>query len=287
MSLVSFRSKRGPTLGVIDGEFVVDLGIAEPRLPCDLAGILRSGDDAMASALGAGQSAPAEARLPLESVELLPPAGQHGKIICLGRNFSEHAAEGGNAPPEYPMVFLRTSTSLVGHEGRILRPSVSMDLDYEGELVAFIGKPGRNVPREHALDLVAGYSVFNDGSVRDFQRLNLTVGKNFESTGGFGPAFVPATTLPPGGAGLRIRTRLNGQVMQDGNTSDMIFDVAETIAILSKAMPLEPGDLLVMGTPSGVGAARKPPVFMQPGDVCEVEIDGIGLLRNTIAQAAT
>lgn len=284
MKLVSFQTTHGPSLGVIDGDNVVDLGIARPDLPRELADLFRLGDDGLETALQSASSASSAARLPLEDITYLPPAGRTGKIICLGRNFAEHAAEGGNPPPEYPMIFLRTATSLVGHEGTIVRPPISDHLDFEGELVAFIGKPGKNVPQDKALDIVAGYSVFNDGSVRDYQRINLIAGKNFDSTGGFGPAFVPASQLPPGGRDLRLQTRLNRQVVQDASTSEMIFDVAQTIAILSQVMTLEPGDLLMMGTPSGVGAARKPPLFMKPGDVCEVEIEGVGLLRNMIVQ---
>lgn len=282
MKLINFRTSRGPSLGVVDGDSVVDLAVARPDLPIELDDLFRLGEEALEAALGASNHVSSAARLPLEGISYLPPAGRRGKIICLGRNYSEHAAEGGHPPPEYPMIFLRSTTSLVAHEEAIVRPNVSDQLDFEGELVAFIGKPGKNVPEDRALDIVAGYSVFNDGSLRDYQRINLVAGKNFDSTGGFGPAFVPASQLPPGGKDLRLQTRLNGRIVQNASTSEMIFDVAQTIAILSQVMTLEPGDLLMMGTPSGVGAARKPPLFMKPGDICEVEIEGVGLLRNRI-----
>ena len=162
---------------------------------------------------------------------------------------------------------------------------MSDKLDYEGELVAVIGRGGRDIAKERALDHVAGYSIFNDGSVRDYQLRTpqWTVGKNFDGTGAFGPYFVTADQLPKGAAGLSLQTRLNGTVMQSTSTSDMVFDVATLVSLLSVAMTLEPGDVIVTGTPAGVGGARKPPVFMKPGDICEVEIEGIGVLRNAIA----
>jgi 2-keto-4-pentenoate hydratase/2-oxohepta-3-ene-1,7-dioic acid hydratase in catechol pathway len=172
----------------------------------------------------------------------------------------------------------------LAHGAPILRPRASTQLDYEAELVAVVGRTARHVGASDALSCIAGYSCFNDASVRDYQRKTSqwTIGKNFDRTGAFGPCFVTADALPPGAAGLAIRSRLNGRVMQNANTSDMIFGVAETVALLSECMTLEPGDLLVMGTPAGVGYARKPPVWMKDGDVIEIEIDGIGLLSNPV-----
>lgn len=209
-----------------------------------------------------------------------------GKIICLGLNYLAHAQEGPARDniPTAPTVFLRCGTSLVAHQAPIVRPRVSEQLDYEAELVAVIGRRARHVPVASALAHVAGYSCFNDGSVRDFQRRTSQwdMGKNFDGTGGFGPWMVTADELPPGAAGLRIRSVLNGKVMQSANTADLVFPVAEIIADLSTAMTLEPGDLVVTGTPAGVGHARKPPVWMRAGDVCEIDIEGIGVLRNSI-----
>jgi acylpyruvate hydrolase len=167
-----------------------------------------------------------------------------------------------------------------------VRPHASDQLDYEAELVAIVGRRARHVPRERALEYVAGYSMFNDGSVREYQYKSpqWTVGKNFDSTGGFGPVFVTADELPPGGKGLRIEMRVNGTVRQSASTAEMIFDVATLLATLSQAMTLEPGDVLVTGTPSGVGKARTPPLFLKPGDVCEVSIERIGTLRNPVVQ---
>jgi acylpyruvate hydrolase len=181
---------------------------------------------------------------------------------------------------------LRVTTSLTAPDGAILYPECSEQLDYEAELAVVIGKSATNVSAADALDYVAGYSCFNDGSVRNYQRKSTqwTMGKNFDSTGGFGPALVTANELPAGASGLRIVARLNGNIMQDSNTADMIFDVATLIATLSEAMTLEPGDVIATGTPSGVGYARTPPVFMTPGDICEIEIEDIGILTNTVAR---
>jgi acylpyruvate hydrolase len=222
----------------------------------------------------------------LSEVELLPPVPQPGKLICIGLNYRAHAIEGGFAIPDYPAVFLRVTTSLTTPGGAIIYPECSEQLDYEAELAVVIGKTATNVSVSDALDHVAGYSCFNDGSVRNYQRKSTqwTMGKNFDRTGCLGPALVTPDELPAGASGLRIMARLNGEVMQDSDTGDMIFDVATLIATLSEAMTLEPGDVIATGTPSGVGYARKPPVFMKPGDVCEIEIEGVGILTNTIAR---
>ena len=212
------------------------------------------------------------------------PLNARGKIICVGLNYRDHAGESGMQVPEYPTLFARFASSLIAHGAPIVRPPESERLDYEGELVAVIGKGGRRIAKADALDHVAGYSIFNDGSIRDFQLRTpqWTMGKNFDGTGAFGPVFVTADELPPGARGLKIETRLNGQTMQSGSTDDLIFDVATLVSLISAGITLEAGDIIVTGTPSGVGAARKPPVFMKAGDVCEIEIEKIGVLRNRI-----
>lgn len=217
----------------------------------------------------------------------LPPLVKAPKIICLGLNYKDHAAEGGFQVPDFPTIFARFNSSLIGHGAAIVKPAFSEQLDYEGEMVAVLGKGGKNIARDAALDHVAAYSVFNDGSIRDYQMKTpqWTAGKNFDDTGAFGPWLVTADELPAGAAGLKIETRLNGQVVQSATTSDMVFDVATTIELLSTFLTLEAGDVLVMGTPSGVGIARKPPLFMRDGDVVEVEIERIGLLRNPVKAA--
>lgn len=219
-----------------------------------------------------------------ETITFLPPLVRPSKIICLGLNYVDHAAEGGFAPPDFPTLFARFASSLIGHGAPIIRPKVSTHLDYEGELVAVIGKRGKNIGKADALDHVIGYSIFNDGTIRDYQRRTpqWTAGKNFDNSGAFGPWFLTSDELPPGAAGLKLETRLNGIVMQSASTSDMIFDVATTIELLSSFLTLEAGDVLVMGTPAGVGAARTPPVFMKHGDVVEIEIERIGILRNPV-----
>jgi acylpyruvate hydrolase len=250
--------------------------------PGSLDQLIRQGGDALtkaAAALMSGDSVDASA------VEVRQPLASPGKIICVGLNYRDHAGESGMTVPEYPVLFARFASSLIAHGAPIVRPAESQSLDYEGEMVAVIGKGGRRIPSASALDHVAGYSIFNDASIRDFQLRTpqWTMGKNFDATGAFGPVFVTADTLPAGARGLKIETRLNGQVMQSASTGDLIFDVATLVSLISVGISLEPGDLIVTGTPSGVGAARKPPVFMKAGDVCEVEIEGIGVLRNAVA----
>lgn len=222
----------------------------------------------------------------LSSVELLPPVPKPGKIICIGLNYRAHAIEGGNPIPDYPAVFMRCTTSLASPDAVMIYPECSDKFDYEAELAIIIGKTATAVSAADALDFVAGYSCFNDGSVRDYQRKSTqwTMGKNFDGTGGFGPELVTPDELPAGASGLRLVSRLNGQTMQDSDTGDMIFDVATLIATLSEGMTLEPGDVIATGTPSGVGYARTPPVFMKPGDVIEIEIEKIGVLKNTVGR---
>jgi len=283
MRLTSFLLGGQRQLGVRKGDQFVLVSQIAPDLPTELVDLLARGPKALQQIGAAAQSAPAT--VAARDVTLLPPTVKAGKILCLGLNYIDHAAEAGMKRPDHPVVFMRGATSLVAAGQPIVRPKCSEQLDYEAELVAIIGTRARHVSRDNALSHVAGYSVFNDGSVRDYQlRVSQwTVGKNFDGTGGFGPDFVTADELPAGAAGLKIEARLNGQTVQSANTKDMVFTVADTVALLSESMTLEPGDLLVMGTPSGVGAARKPPLWMKPGDTIEIEIEKIGLLRNPIA----
>lgn len=284
MRLCMFDKSATPTLGARDGDTLIDLSVAAPGLPGDIVGIIESGADGLKRLGDAIAAAPADSRVDAASVRHHVPIARPGKIICLGLNYADHAKEGGHDRPEYPSFFLRTATSLVAHGEPLVRPKVSEQLDYEAELVAVVGKRARHVKRADGLDVIAGYSVFNDGSIREYQRKTSqwTIGKNFDGTGGFGPDFVTADELSPGATGLRIQSRLNGQVLQDANTDDMLFGVAETVELVTACMTLEPGDLLVMGTPAGVGHARRPPLWMKPGDVCEIEIEQVGLLRNPV-----
>lgn len=284
MRLVHFELLGNRQLGIRMPGGVVPLDALVPGLPNDLPSLLRQPNALGTIKQALGQAASATI-IDETKLRLLPPVANAGKVLCLGLNYEDHAAESKLARPDFPVVFLRANTSLVAHGQPILRPLQSAALDFEGELVAVVGRTARHVKRDEALDHVAGYSIFNDGSIRDYQRRTpqWTVGKNFDGSGGFGPDFITSDELPAGAAGLAIETRLNGQVMQSANTRDMIFGVAETIELLSACMTLEPGDVLVMGTPSGVGAARKPPVWMKPGDVVEVSIEGIGTLSNPVA----
>lgn len=220
-----------------------------------------------------------------DDIEFLPPMRTGGKIVCVGLNYRDHAAEGGHAIPTTPAIFLRLYSSITGHNRPILKPLESDCYDYEAELAIIVGQRTRRAKPENALDAVLGYSCFNDGSLRDYQRRSAqwTLGKNFDHSGSLGPSITTADSLSSGATGLGIRCRLNERVLQDGDTAETIFSVAEIVAAISEVMTLEPGDVICTGTPAGVGFARTPPIFMQPGDICEVEIEGIGILRNTIA----
>jgi acylpyruvate hydrolase len=250
--------------------------------PGDLDELVGGGAEALAAAAKILASAPL---VDCAKLALLTPLRRPQKVICVGLNYREHSAEAGLKQPDYPARFGRFNSSLI-HGAPIVRPRASSQLDFEGELVAIIGKPGRNIAAADALDHVIGYSIFNDASIRDYQFKSpqWTVGKNFDDTGAFGPCLVTADELPPGGRGLRLQTRLNGKVVQDASTEDMVFDVASLIAIISEAMTLQSGDIIVTGTPSGVGLSRKPPLFMRAGDLIEVEIEKIGILSNPIVE---
>jgi acylpyruvate hydrolase len=274
-----------PRLGIVFANQLIDLSLAAPDLPRDMLAMLALGAPALEAARRVAKSATDPARLSLDAVQWLPPVLRPGKIICLGLNYAAHAAEGGNAAPEYPSFFMRGASSLIGHEAALIRPKVSDKLDFEAELAVIIGRRSRHLTQAHALQSVAGYSCFNDGTLRDYQRRTAqwTIGKNFDGTGAFGPWLVPADELPPGATGLKIQSRLNGQVMQSDNTGNMMVPVAQTLCLLTEVLTLEPGDVVIMGTPAGVGYARKPPVWMKPGDRIEIEIEGIGTLANTVA----
>lgn len=285
MRFISYRAADGPTWGVASGPHVVSaraLGLTETA-PTLRAFIEHCASDPalLAATRARAASLPGE---PLDESALLPCIPQPGKIFCLGVNYVDHAKEGGNTVADYPALFMRSSTSLLAHGAPLRVPAISDKLDYEAELALVIGRTTRDVAEADALGSVFGYACFNDATLRDYQRKTTqwTIGKNFEATGGFGPQLVTADELPPGCTGLRIQSRLNGQVMQDANTTDMVFGVARTLALLSQCMTLDPGDVLVMGTPAGVGYARTPPVWMKPGDTIEIEIERVGLLRNPV-----
>lgn len=282
MRLMMVQTSRGHRLAVdVDGRSVRS---SEAGGPETLSELIEAGPEALAALRSAVTAVPNTVGRPVADEALALPLAKPGKIICMGLNFVDHAREGGFSIPEYPAIFLRSASSLVPAGEPMVRPAVSDTFDYEAELLVVIGKRAKHVSDADALKYVFGYSIFNDGSVRNYQRKTpqWTAGKNFDGTGAFGPVIVTADALPPGAAGLRIRSLLNGQVMQDGTSDDMIFPVARAVSLMSEIMTLEPGDLIAMGTPAGVGHARKPPVWMKPGDEIVIEIDGIGRLQNTI-----
>ncbi len=284
MRFVTFSKGGKAVVGVREGDTIVDLSVAAPRQPKSLAEILAGGRVAMAGIRVALKKPRKGSVSKARSVKLLPPIPNPGKIICVGLNYRDHAAETGNPLPTYPVIFTRFNSTLTPHDGKMPVPKASPMLDYEAELAVIIGKKGRNVSKANALSLVGGYSCFNDGSVRDYQMKTsqFTLGKNFDGTGGFGPDLVTPDELPKGAHGLKIKCRLNGETLQDGTTADLVFDVASLIAELSTVMTLEPGDVIITGTPAGVGFTRNPKLFMKPGDVCEVDIEKVGVLRNKI-----
>jgi acylpyruvate hydrolase len=281
MKLVSYRKQGALHVGVVEGTGVVELpGVS------DLGAALMQGIDVMAAAKSALSSS--AARTPLADIAYAVPVTRPNKIVCLGLNYYDHAKEGGRDKPDYPWFFYRGSSSLIAQGEPGIKPRVSDKLDYEAELAVVIGKKARHMTQENALSCVFGYSCFNDISVRDYQKKTgqWTIGKNFDGTGPFGPLLVTADELAPGATGLKIQSRLNGKVMQDANTDDMIWGVAETIVLLTECMTLEPGDVIAMGTPAGVGQARTPPVWMKDGDTVEIEIEKIGVLSTPIRNEA-
>ena len=282
MQLLSFAKNGAAALGVRRDGAIVDLAAAAPDLPTDWPAILAGG--LLPRVKAAVEAAGDAAVLSEEPAELLPPITNPGRIICIGLNYKEHAAETNMAVPEYPIVFARWPRSLVGHGQALVKPAASDKFDYEVELTVVIGTGGRAIPVERALEHVAGYSIINEGSVRDFQvrSSQWAMGKNFDRSGSFGPHITTADELPAGANGLRVQTRVNGETLQDHYTSDMIFNVAEIVADLSTAMTLDPGDVIATGTPQGVAMGRTPPTWMKAGDVCEVEIEGIGVMRNPV-----
>ena len=286
MRIVAYESQGSARLGLVEGDEVIDLQTVDEKIPSDLGEWLTRSNGDLKPLADIAKRAPAKARRPLSGLAYRLPVGRPGKIVCLGLNYLEHVKEGTQRDnvPKFPTVFMRGLTSLVPHGQPILRPQVSESLDYEAELILVVGKRAKHLTAANALSCIAGYSCGNEGTVREFQRKTpqWDMGKNFDQTGGFGPWFVSADELPAGGKGLKIECRLNGQVMQSDNTDNMMFPVIETLVYVSQGITLEPGDVIFTGTPSGVGAARKPPVWMKSGDVCEVEIQGVGTLRNPI-----
>jgi 2-keto-4-pentenoate hydratase/2-oxohepta-3-ene-1,7-dioic acid hydratase in catechol pathway len=279
MRLASFRTAQGASYGAVTNQGIVDLGRRLGNRYSDLKALLeRNGLEEARKAAGSS------ADYKESDVTWLPVIPNPGKIVCVGLNYEEHRQETGRDKTEQPALFLRLAESQVGHRQPILRPRESKNLDYEAEIAVVIGRAGRRISQKDSWNHIAGYSCYNDGSVRDWQRhtVQWTAGKNFASTGGFGPWMVSADEIPAG-ALLTLSCRLNGERMQHATTEQMIFKIPKLIEYISSFTTLLPGDVIVTGTPGGVGARRNPPVWMKPGDTVEIEIDKVGVLVNSIA----
>lgn len=283
MRFVAFKKDGKEKLGVKTDAGLVDLSVVDKSLPTDLKELITMGKGAMNKAARAAKKAPEKA-IVKGRVSYLVPIKEPQKIICIGLNYKDHAAEAGLKVPSYPVMFVRFPTSFVANGQALIRPKASKHFDYEAEMVAVIGKKARNIKKSEALDYVAGYTVANEGSIRDFQMKSntWTNGKNFDCTGAMGPEFVTADELPAGGRGLAIQCRVNGKVLQDSNTREMIFDTKALVYEAARCFTLLPGDMILTGTPAGVGFVRKPPIFLKAGDKCEIEIEKIGLLSNPV-----
>jgi 2-keto-4-pentenoate hydratase/2-oxohepta-3-ene-1,7-dioic acid hydratase in catechol pathway len=275
MKLLSFSADGKELFGALSGDGIVTLNdrIGQPSLRAALdAGV-------MAEMRKAAQEAKPDRQL--ADVKFRPVIPQPNKILCAGVNYRAHAAEVSRELPKQPSMFVRFTDTLVGHEGEMIRPKLSDNFDYEGELTLVVGKGGRHIPVERALDHVAGYTIFVDGSVRDYQKFSVTSGKNWPGTGPLGPWLVTTDEIPDPST-LTLTTRLNGQQVQHAPTSQLIYSIPQIIAFCSDFTALSPGDVIATGTPEGVGHGRKPPLWMKPGDTLEVEITGIGILRARI-----
>ena len=281
MKLASFRNAGTSSWGVVGDGVMHDVGAVLRQLP-DLRSAIAN--QALDDARRAAQDAP---QIPLDAIEWLPVIPNPDKIICIGLNYEMHRQETGRAEVAHPTIFTRFANSQIGHLAPLVRPKISTDFDYEGELAAIIGTSCRHVSRGDAFAQIAGYACYNDGSVRDWQRHTpqFTPGKNFFGTGPFGPWMVTPDEVGAIGP-QRLQTRVNGQVVQDTTLGEMIFDIPRQIEYCSTFTRLEPGDVIVTGTPGGVGSRRTPPLWLKAGDVVEVEIDRVGLIRNTVADEA-
>jgi 2-keto-4-pentenoate hydratase/2-oxohepta-3-ene-1,7-dioic acid hydratase in catechol pathway len=285
MRLATIETSAGPRAAVLKGNHYVDLHSADASLPNSVRALIEAGEPALVAARQAMEKNVRAVRYDSSATRLLPPIPDPPKIICLGLNYRDHAIESGTAIPKEPILFSKYATALIGPGDAIVLPPVSKEVDYEAELVIVVGKRGRNVKAAEAMRHVAGYTIGHDVSARDWQLKKegkqWMVGKTFDTFAPIGPVLVTTDELSDPHR-LPIRLRLNGQIMQDSNTSQMIFNVGAVLEYISQVFTIEPGDVIFTGTPPGVGFARKPPVFLKSGDVVEVEIDGIGVLRNPV-----
>jgi 2-keto-4-pentenoate hydratase/2-oxohepta-3-ene-1,7-dioic acid hydratase in catechol pathway len=286
MRLATILTPDGPRAAVLQGDSYIDLHATRRELPPGVRQLLEAGADGLREAAAAA-ARPEAVRHPVGRVKLLPPVPDPPKIICIGLNYRDHAAESGAPLPAEPVLFSKYTTALVGDGADIVLPPVSKEVDYEAELVLVVGKKGRHIPAASAMEHLAGYTIGHDVSARDWQLKKdgkqWLAGKTFDTFAPTGPVLVTADEVPDP-LNLGIRLRLNGRTMQDSNTRQMIFPPAALLAYVSQVVTLQPGDLVFTGTPPGVGFVRKPPVFLKGGDFVEVEIDGLGVLRNPVVQ---
>jgi 2-keto-4-pentenoate hydratase/2-oxohepta-3-ene-1,7-dioic acid hydratase in catechol pathway len=286
MRLATIQTWAGPRAAVLAGEHFVDVHATDVQVPPTVREILELGPAALEAAAGASRRADA-VKYEAAKVKFHAPVHDPRKIICIGLNYKDHAAESGAPIPKEPILFSKYATALIGHGADIVLPPVSQEVDYEAELVIVVGKRGRNIPAAAAMEYVAGYTVGHDVSARDWQLKKdgkqWMVGKTFDTFAPCGPVLVTKDEVPDPHK-LAIKLRLNGQTMQDSSTTQLIFGVGDILAYLSQVFTLEPGDVIFTGTPPGVGFAKKPPLFLKAGDVVEVEIEGLGVLRNGVVQ---
>lgn len=287
MRLATIQTSAGPRAAVRHGDKYIDLHATDGSLPSSVRALLDGGPELLKKA-GAASARPGAIAIPVQGAKLLPPVPDPAKIVCIGLNYRDHAAESGSPIPKDPVLFSKYATALIGPGEAIVLPPESQEVDFEAELVIVLGKKGRRVTREQAGAYIAGYTIGHDVSARDWQLKKdgkqWMVGKTFDTFAPCGPELVtPDEVGDPHDLGIRLR--LNGETMQNSTTKQMIFSAAELVAYLSIVFTLQPGDLIYTGTPPGVGMARKPPRYLKGGDVAEVEIDKLGVLRNPVVQA--
>jgi 2-keto-4-pentenoate hydratase/2-oxohepta-3-ene-1,7-dioic acid hydratase in catechol pathway len=280
MRLLSGHVAGSQSVFLVKGDDAYDISAKNPQIGADLTEIIGN-SELMNSISEASDLGPA---IPVVSITPALPVAKPGVIICLGLNYVEHIKEGGYDIPDYPALFMRGPKSIMAAGAPLVRPTCSDKLDYEAELMLIIGKGGRHISEDDALDHVFGYTVFNDGSVRDYQRKThqWTPGKNFDNTGAIGPFVVTPDELPEGAKGLKIVSRVGDEILQSSNTGNMIWSAAQAIAIISEYTTLEPGDHIALGTPPGVGHAKKPPRWLKPGEVVDIEVESIGICSSPI-----
>lgn len=279
------ETENGTAVFAVNGEDAVNVTALDPAIGADLSVLAArsNGADALSDQIAGA------ATVPVASITPALPISNPGAIICVGLNYTDHIKEGGYDIPDYPALFMRSRASIMAAGQPIVRPACSEKLDYEAELMLIVGKGGRHIPEEDALDHVFGYTVFNDGSVRDYQRKThqWTPGKNFDDTGAIGPFVVTPDEVPEGAAGLKIESRVGDEILQSSNTANMIWGARKIMAIVSEYTTLAPGDLIALGTPPGVGHAKKPdPRWLKPGETVEIEIEGIGICASPIVDEA-